>query len=113
LHPARRSRAKIGILHTESGLAGRECRRRDGAMDEAKTVLAIRGLRVERGRVAILKGIDWRVGRGEHWVILGANGSGKTTLLKALTGFISPTAGEFSALGQRYGASDWRTLRAK
>lgn len=82
-------------------------------MRERETVLEICGLRVERGRTAILRGVDWRVQRGEHWVILGANGSGKTTLLKALTGFISPAAGEFSALGQRYGASDWRTLRER
>jgi iron complex transport system ATP-binding protein len=46
-------------------------------------------------------------------VVLGANGSGKTSLLKALTGFLSPTAGEFSVLGRRYGASDWRDLRLK
>lgn len=74
-------------------------------------VLDISGLRVERGRTAILSGVDWRVRRGEHWVILGANGSGKTSLLKALTGFLSPSAGEFSVLGARYGASDWRELR--
>jgi iron complex transport system ATP-binding protein len=34
-------------------------------------------------------------------------------MLKALTGFLSPTAGEFTVLGQRYGASDWRELRLK
>lgn len=78
-----------------------------------KTVLALRGLRVERGRTTILRDLDWRIVRGEHWVILGANGSGKTSLLKALTGFLSPTAGEFSLLGQRYGASDWRDLRLR
>ncbi|HVU23222.1 MAG TPA: ABC transporter ATP-binding protein [Opitutus sp.] len=76
-----------------------------------KSVLEITGLRVERGKTAILRGIDWQVRAGEHWVILGANGSGKTSLLKALTGFLSPTAGEFSVLGRRYGASDWRELR--
>ncbi len=74
-------------------------------------VLEIRGLRVERGRTVILRSIDWRIDRGKHWVILGANGSGKTSLLKSLTGFLSPTAGEFSVLGRRYGASDWRELR--
>jgi iron complex transport system ATP-binding protein len=76
-------------------------------------VLEVSGLRIERGRTTILRGVDWRVGAGEHWVILGANGSGKTSLLKALTGFLSPTAGAFSVLGQRYGASDWRELRRK
>ena len=76
-----------------------------------KPVLDVTGLRVERGRTPILHRVDWRVARGEHWVILGANGSGKTSLLKALTGFLSPTAGEFSVLGRRYGAADWRELR--
>ncbi len=76
-----------------------------------KPVLEVSGLRVERGHTTILRGVDWRVERGEHWVILGAHGSGQTTLLKALTGFLSPTSGEFSVLGRRYGAADWRELR--
>lgn len=76
-------------------------------------VLEVTGLRVERGRTAILRGVDWRVARGEHWVVLGANGSGKTSLLKALTGYLSPTTGKIALLGQRYGASDWRELRLK
>lgn len=76
-------------------------------------VLAVSGLRVVRGRTTILHQVDWRVDRGENWVILGANGSGKTSLLKALTGLLSPTAGEFSVLGRRYGASDWRELRLR
>ena len=46
-----------------------------------KPVLEVTGLRVERGNTTILRHVDWRVARGEHWVILGANGSGKTTTL--------------------------------
>ncbi|MSU67230.1 MAG: ABC transporter [Opitutia bacterium] len=76
-----------------------------------KPVLEVTGLRVERGNTTILRNVDWRVAPGEHWVILGANGSGKTSLLKALIGFLSPTDGEFSVLGRRYGAADWRELR--
>jgi iron complex transport system ATP-binding protein len=76
-----------------------------------KLVLEVSGLRVERGRTAILRGLDWRISPGEHWVILGANGCGKTTLLKALTGFLSPTSGDFAVLGRRYGEDDWRELR--
>lgn len=76
-------------------------------------ILEVNHLRVARGHTTILHDVSWRVGRGEHWVILGANGSGKTSMLKALTGFLSPTAGEFTVLGQRYGASDWRELRLK
>lgn len=76
-----------------------------------RPVLEISGLCIQRGSTTILRRIDWRVERGEHWVILGANGSGKTSLLKALTGFLSATAGEFAVLGRRYGATDWRELR--
>src|SRR5436190_4787269 len=75
------------------------------------SILEIKDLRVQRGPTEILKNVNWRVARGEHWVILGANGSGKTSLLKALTGYLSPTRGELSLLGRRYGACDWRELR--
>lgn len=43
----------------------------------------------------------------------GANGSGKTSLLSALTGYLSPTAGEIEVLGQHYGRTDWRELRKR
>ncbi len=76
-------------------------------------ILDVTDLRVNRGRAAILRGINWRIGRGEHWVVLGANGSGKTTLLKALTGYLSPTSGGFAVLGLRYGQCDWRELKLK
>lgn len=76
-------------------------------------VLEVSGLSVHRGDVAILRDVAWRVERGEHWTILGANGSGKTSLLKSLTGYLSPTRGELTLLGRRYGSCDWRDLRFK
>jgi iron complex transport system ATP-binding protein len=78
-----------------------------------RPVLEVTDLQVKRGDTAILRGVSWRVQPGEHWVVLGANGSGKTSLLKALTGFLSPSAGQIHVLGQEYGASDWRELRLK
>jgi iron complex transport system ATP-binding protein len=74
-------------------------------------LLELSAVRITRGRTHILRGIDWRVAPGEHWVVLGANGSGKTTLLKALTGYMPPTSGDLALLGERYGESDWRALR--
>lgn len=74
-------------------------------------ILHVRGLRIRRGDTQILRGLDWTVRRGEHWVILGANGCGKTSLLAALTGYLSPTAGEVTVLGSTYGRTDWRELR--
>jgi iron complex transport system ATP-binding protein len=77
------------------------------------SVLEISGLRILRSGVVILDNVDWTVRPGEHWAILGGNGSGKTSLLSALTGYLMPTAGRISLLGQRYGESDWRELRLK
>ncbi|MGC4074025.1 MAG: ABC transporter ATP-binding protein [Nibricoccus sp.] len=76
-----------------------------------KPLLAVTGLRVQRGNATLLHDVSWRVERGQHWVILGANGCGKTSLLKALTGYLSTTAGDIELLGERYGESDWRELR--
>jgi iron complex transport system ATP-binding protein len=74
-------------------------------------ILKVSGLRIVRGRTEILGAVDWRVRRGEHWVILGPNGSGKTSLLRAITGYLSPTSGGIALLGSTYGESDWRDLR--
>lgn len=82
-------------------------------MKRDSTILSVRDLRVERNHTVILDGVTWRVRRGEHWAMLGANGSGKTSLLSALTGYLSPTAGQIEVLGQRYGESDWRDLRKR
>jgi iron complex transport system ATP-binding protein len=78
---------------------------------DVKPILKISNLRIERSDTMILDDVNWRVQPGEHWVILGANGSGKTSLLSALTGYLMPTAGEISLLGETYGQSDWRELR--
>ena len=82
-------------------------------MKKAKTILSVSSLRIVRDGTVILDGVNWRVQRGEHWVILSANGSGKTSLLSELTGYLMPTAGEISLLGETYGQSDWRELRKK
>jgi len=77
------------------------------------SILEVNNLRVARGDTTILNDVSWHVEHGEHWAILGANGSGKTSLLKALTGYLSPTSGDVSLLGRRYGTCDWRDLRLK
>jgi iron complex transport system ATP-binding protein len=82
-------------------------------VNNPKNILSVAGLRIERGGTMILRGINWRAESGQHWVILGANGSGKTSLLSALTGYLMPTAGEVTLLGETYGRSDWRELRKK
>jgi iron complex transport system ATP-binding protein len=75
-------------------------------------IVGVTDLKIERD-APILRSITWNVAPGEHWVILGANGSGKTSLLSALTGYLPPTSGAISVLGETYGRSDWRELRKR
>jgi iron complex transport system ATP-binding protein len=79
----------------------------------SKSILVVSGLTVRRGTTLILDSVCWTVQRGENWVIVGANGSGKTSLLSALTGYLTPTAGQVEVLSERYGRSDWRELRKR
>ncbi len=74
-------------------------------------ILEVRNLFLRRDRTVILNQVDWRVNRGENWVILGPNGSGKTSLLRSLTGYLAATAGEIHLLGGEFGNCDWRALR--
>ena len=46
----------------------------------------------------VLRGLDWTIRRGEHWVVRGATGSGKSTLLQLLHGTRWPA----------YGGEVWR-----
>jgi len=76
-------------------------------------VLDVTGLSVTRSGTRVLRNLTWRVERGEMWTILGPNGSGKTSLLSCLTGFLNPTAGCITVLGETYGESDWIGLRRR
>ena len=61
----------------------------------------------------MLRGVDWRVGAGDRWVVLGPNGSGKTTLLQVAGARLWPTAGTVEVLGARLGEIDVRALRPR
>ncbi len=79
-------------------------------MKKKRPIFEVEKLRVEREAV-ILHEVNWRVERGQHWVILGANGSGKTSLLSALTGYLMPSGGEIRIGPATFGAADWREVR--
>jgi len=59
----------------------------------------------------ILRDVSWEVKKGEHWAVLGLNGAGKTTLLNMVNGYIWPTTGEVSVLGNQFGKVDIHQLR--
>jgi iron complex transport system ATP-binding protein len=79
----------------------------------SEPVLEVSRLTVTRLKTQVLRDLSWRVMPGEFWTILGPNGSGKTSLLSCLTGFLTPTAGRVTVLGETYGESDWIGLRRR
>lgn len=48
---------------------------------EFETILDFKNVTIKYGAKVILDGIDWKVKRGEKWLLSGRNGSGKSTLL--------------------------------
>jgi iron complex transport system ATP-binding protein len=77
----------------------------------AETVLEIAGVTFRRGQTQILRGIDLRVGAGEHWVLIGPNGAGKSTLLSFASAQVFPTSGIVDILGSRMGRVELAALR--
>lgn len=75
------------------------------------SVIQIEDVSWRREGKEILHNINWRVSKGEHWAVLGLNGSGKTTLLNMVNGYIWPTKGEVTILGETFGRTDIHMLR--
>ncbi len=58
------------------------------------SVIQLRGVSVQFGPQAVLRGIDLDIGRRQTVCIIGESGCGKTVLLKLIVGLLHPTAGE-------------------
>jgi branched-chain amino acid transport system ATP-binding protein len=58
------------------------------------TLLKVKGLKVSYGGINAVKGIDLHVDQGELVALIGANGAGKSSSLKAISGVLTPSAGE-------------------
>ena len=86
--------------------------RRD-AQAGTEPVISLRGVGRRIGAAQLLRGVDWEVHRGQHWVLLGPNGSGKTTLARIASMWEHPSVGEVRLLGQRLGRTDVRRLRTR
>jgi branched-chain amino acid transport system ATP-binding protein len=57
-------------------------------------ILEVRDLSVRYGKVAAVRGVSVRVGRGRIATVIGPNGAGKTTLLSAIAGLLPCDGGE-------------------
>jgi ABC-type multidrug transport system ATPase subunit len=65
-----------------------------------QTVLSVRGLTKNFGRLCAVNQLNLEVKAGQVFGMLGPNGSGKTTTLGMLMGVTNPSAGEFSWFGE-------------
>ena len=68
--------------------------------------VSVRGLRKSYRGIAVLKGLDFEVRRGEIFVIMGPSGSGKTVLLKHIIGLEEPDAGEILIEGKSFASTE-------
>lgn len=75
--------------------------------------ITLEGVTFVRNRKTILDRIQWKITPGTHWTLIGPNGSGKTTLLQLLAGYLWPTSGDITVLGEKFGHTDLRELRKK
>ena len=66
-----------------------------------ETVLSIKGLTKNFGRLCAVNNLNLEVKGGQVFGMLGPNGSGKTTTLGMLMGVINQTSGEYSWFGRQ------------
>ena len=66
---------------------------RDARVMNEKSMIEVRDLIKHYGEVQAIRGISFKIRRGEVVGLLGPNGAGKTTTMKILTGYLAPTSG--------------------
>ncbi|HTF91175.1 MAG TPA: ATP-binding cassette domain-containing protein [Planctomycetota bacterium] len=74
----------------------------DGRMPEREPHIEVRGLELGYKGRPILSNMDFTVGRGDVFVIMGGSGCGKSTLLRAMVGLLEPLAGDVSYDGMNF-----------
>lgn len=81
-----------------------------GGAAEGPPALEARAVEKWYGAQPAVRGIDFRMARGEFLTVFGPNGAGKTTLLRLLAGSLRPTRGEIRIGGEPldYDDADWR-----
>ncbi|MEQ1686373.1 MAG: ABC transporter ATP-binding protein [Burkholderiaceae bacterium] len=68
-------------------------------------------VRKSYGAQPVLRGVSFKVQRGEILGLLGPNGCGKTTTLRLVAGFLSPDSGEVRVCGEPIGSGSLAARR--
>ncbi len=69
-------------------------------IDKNDVVISIRELKKSFGELAVLRGINIDVFKGENVVVLGRSGTGKSVLIKIIAGLLKPDNGTVNVLGK-------------
>ena len=64
------------------------------------TLLSVRDLVVDYGKIRALKGLTLEVAEGELVAVIGSNGAGKTTLMRTISSLLRPTSGAIEFEGK-------------
>jgi len=65
------------------------------------SLLEMKNIYKSFGKVEVLKGINFKIGKNEIVGLCGDNGAGKSTLIKLITGVHKPTSGDIYYKGQK------------
>jgi branched-chain amino acid transport system permease protein len=93
------SHAEQTAVPSRGGIAG-EFALASRALDPAKPLLEVRGLRKAYGGIKAVQTVDLTVRPGSIVAVIGPNGSGKTTLFNLITGMVRPDGGTVRLAGE-------------
>jgi len=80
---------------------------------ERKEIIRYEGISKNFGHKSVLENVSFSILDGEIFGVIGMSGSGKTTLLNLITGYIWPSDGSVTVLGNKFGSVDIRPVRRK
>ena len=67
----------------------------------SKEIINVNRLNYKVGKKYLLRDINWKIKRGENWIVFGLNGCGKTTLLSIISGYRGYVQGEVFVFGTK------------
>lgn len=73
---------------------------------DAEAAIEARALTRRFGAFTAVRGVSFRIGRGEIFGFIGSNGCGKTTTMKMLAGLLAPSSGEARLFGRPLAGDD-------
>jgi phospholipid/cholesterol/gamma-HCH transport system ATP-binding protein len=75
-------------------------------MPDSSAHIAVQNLKVAYGDYVVMHDVNFTVGRGDVFVIMGGSGSGKSTLLNTMIGLRAPTEGDVLYDGESFPHAD-------